>query len=565
MHLPNRESLHVEFKSERSKPIDDSTIINNVVAFANTQGGTLYLGIEDDGQVTGVSPQHRNIDQLAAFVFNNTVPPTPVRPSVVNIDGHSVVAITVDESSQLTCTKSGRVIHRVLRADGEPEIITMYPYEFISRLSSIKQYDYSAQPAPDASLDDLDPRARDLLREGIARTHADDQLLSLTDADFDGAIGLTVRDIRTGAATPTIAGIVTIGTQHALRQRVPSATATFQVMRDGKPITDETLRLPLVTMLPRIEELLTPWNKQTEVMLGLHHANYDDIDRGAFREAMLNAFCHRDYTILGPVRFQLDETGLTIANPGGFMRGVNLHNLLTTSPTPRNQQLADILKRCGYVERTGRGIDRIFARTVAAGRPLPDYSQSTPEEVVLLLRITEVDENFIRTVNALTDKRQSPLPIESLIVLAALRQYKALSPEDIKARTSLDRERVSMAISDLRALHAIEEQGKTYSMIGHETSIHPNETTVVTEFSQRNHRQSTQQVVQHVMDYMREKSSEDEPRPNGVSVSQIANHLGVSYATASRLLKRMLADGLISHQGAARKSRYYLKETKPLR
>ncbi|NEG54859.1 RNA-binding domain-containing protein [Bifidobacterium platyrrhinorum] len=560
MHLPSKESLHVEFKSERSGPIDDSTIINNVVAFANTRGGTLYLGVEDDGRVTGVSPQHRNISQLAAFVFNNTVPPTPVRPSVLNVDGHSVVAITVDESSQLTCTKSGRVIHRVLKADGEPEIITMYPYEFISRLSSIKQYDYSAQPAPGASLDDLDPRARDLLREGIARTHADDQLLSLTDADFDGAIGLTVRDIRTGAAMPTIAGIVTIGTQHALRQRAPSATATFQVMRDGKPVTDETLRLPLVTMLPRIEELLTPWNKQTEVMLGLHHANYDDIDRDAFREAMINAFCHRDYTILGPVRFQLDETGLTIANPGGFMRGVSLGNLLTTSPTPRNQQLADILKRCGYVERTGRGIDRIFARTVAAGRPLPDYSQSTPEAVVLLLRTTAVDEHFIRTVNALTDKRQSPLPIESLIVLAALRQYGALRSEDIRARTSLDQERVSVAISDLETLHAIEKQEKTYSMIGSGTSIQADETPAATGFPQWNPRRSSRQVVQNVMNYMREKSSKEGTRSNGVSVTQIADHLGVSYATASRLLKRMLADGLISHQGAARKSRYYLNK-----
>lgn len=54
-HIPSKEALRVEFKSERSGPIDDSVFIANVVAFANTSGGTLYLGVEDDGTVNGKS------------------------------------------------------------------------------------------------------------------------------------------------------------------------------------------------------------------------------------------------------------------------------------------------------------------------------------------------------------------------------------------------------------------------------------------------------------------------------------------------------------------------------
>ena len=541
LRIPAEESLRVKFKSERFGPIDDSVILTNVVAFANTSGGTLYLGVEDDGTPTGVSREHKNITQLAAFIFNNTVPPVQVRPAILTTsDDHLVVAVSVDESSQLTCMKNGRVVHRVLKANGEPEVVTMYPYEFVSRLSSIGSYDYSAQPAPEAVLSDLDPQARDMLREGITRTHADDEILSLSDADFDGALGLTTSQTRDGGTVPTIAGIVMIGTKQALAHRVPTAVATFQVMRDGSPVVDERLRMPLVRMFRRIEELLTPWNMQTEIMLGTQHANYDTYDSGAFREAVANAFCHRDYTIMAPVRFQLDEIGLTIANPGGFMRGVNFSNLLTVSPTPRNPRLADILKRCGYVERTGRGIDRIFARTVASGRPLPDYSQSTSEEVVLFLRNATVDESFVHLVNDLSTKRGAPLPAESLITLAALRQYGTMNEEELIKRTSLDRERVSLSLHDLLSLNAVITYSKDVYGPLNKKNRESNEQTVAQANSDR-----IIQILQLL--------------GGSASVPQIAKHYGKSYITTLRLLKRMESEGLVNHRGNTKTSEYFLQ------
>ncbi|MBW3079544.1 RNA-binding domain-containing protein [Bifidobacterium simiiventris] len=540
LQIPPKESLQVEFKSERSGPIDDSAIIANVVAFSNTSGGTLYLGVEDDGTPTGVSREHKNITQLAAYIFNNTVPPVQVRPAVLTGDGLHVVAISVDESSQLICMKNGRVVHRVLKANGEPEVVTMYPYEFVSRLSSIGSYDYSAQPAPEAVLTDLDPHARDTLREGIARTHSDDEMLSLSDADFDGALGLTTRQTRDGSVVPTIAGIVMIGTKQALIRRVPTATATFQVMRSGSPIVDERMRMPLVRMFSRIEELIAPWNTQTEIMLGTQHANYSAYDSGAFREAMANAFCHRDYTIMAPVRFQLDEAGLTVANPGGFMRGVNLGNLLTVSPTPRNPRLADILKRCGYVERTGRGIDRIFARTVVSGRPMPDYSQSTSEEVVLFLRNAAVDESFVRLVNKLSTDRNAPLPVESLITLAALHQHGTMNENELAKRTGLDRKRIAMSLQDLLSLGIVESYGQdVYGLAVNGRRKADNNQTA----EPANHDRIIQ-ILQTL--------------GGSASVPQIAKFYGKSYVTTLRLLKRMESEGLVRHRGSTRTSEYYI-------
>ena len=85
------------------------------------------------------------------------------------------------------------------------------------------------------------------------------------------------------------------------------------------------------------------------------------VERRAFREAAANAPTHRDYTRMGAVHVRLHDDALTVSNPGGFVEGVTLDNLLTTEPRPRNPRLADVFKRLGLVERTGRGVDLINA------------------------------------------------------------------------------------------------------------------------------------------------------------------------------------------------------------
>lgn len=161
---------------------------------------------------------------------------------------------------------------------------------------------------------------------------------------------------------------LTIGSVDAIHRSVPAASAVFQVMKGMSPkVNMDPFVLPLVDMFDRVGELMEPWNPSHEVMSGLIRVDLPDFDRGAFREAMINAFCHRDYARMGSVRFLVDDDGLTIANPGGFIEGVSEDNLLTAQPRSRNPQLALILKAAGYVERTGRGVDTIYAGSIAAG------------------------------------------------------------------------------------------------------------------------------------------------------------------------------------------------------
>ena len=76
--IPEHETIEIEFKSDIKK-LSDSDLIDAIVAFANTHGGDLYLGVEDDGTVTGLHEQHQDATQLSAFIANRTVPPISVR------------------------------------------------------------------------------------------------------------------------------------------------------------------------------------------------------------------------------------------------------------------------------------------------------------------------------------------------------------------------------------------------------------------------------------------------------------------------------------------------------
>ena len=118
----------------------------------------------------------------------------------------------------------------------------------------------------------------------------------------------------------------------------------------------------------------------------------------------------RGFARLGAVHIRLDDDGLTISNPGGFVEGVTLDNLLITEPRPRNPLLADTVNRLGLADRTGRGIDRIFEGVLRYGRPVPDYARSNAHSVVLRISNAQPDMAFMELV--IREEERSARPTE---------------------------------------------------------------------------------------------------------------------------------------------------------
>jgi ATP-dependent DNA helicase RecG len=443
--IPQQESLTVEFKSDQSR-FNDRDLVATVVCLANTDGGVLYLGVEDDGTITGTHPQRQTSAALTALIANRTNPPISVRINILQEEGHTVTAIEVPKSPRLVATSDGLLQRRRLQADGTPQCVPFYPHEFVSRQSSLGLLDHSANPVMGATLDDLDPLERQRLRQMIERFSGDATLIGLTDDELDGALGL-VRAVD-GQRVPTVAGLLLIGKESALRDHLPTHEVAFQVL-DGTDVrVNDFYRTPLLKTFERILEQFEARIEEEEMQWGLFRVAIPTYDPRAFREALVNAIVHRDYSVLGTVFVRLQSDTLSISNPGGFVEGVTLDNLLVVEPKPRNPALADAIKRIGLAERTGRGVDLIFQGLLRYGRPEPDYSGSDTSTVQVVLSSTEADLPFYKMIIDEENRTQSPISLDALIVLSRLRKEKrvdiatatrAIQKTDATARSILER------------------------------------------------------------------------------------------------------------------------------
>ncbi len=461
-HLPATETLTVEFKSDL-KRLPDDELAAALVCLANSEGGELWLGVEDDGTPTGLHAAHRNLAGLPGLVAARTSPSLNVTVEALELAGLRVARIAVGRSVSDVATTTGKYLRRRLKPDGTPECVALLPHERSSRASHFGLVDASAQAVAGATLADLDPLERERLRQTVQQYGGDRVLLELDDEALDGALGFTTRN-EAGLRVPTLTGLLVIGREAALREKVPTHEFAFQVLAREAVAFNEFRRFPLLKALDWLETNFRPYNPEKEIQVGLFRVPVPKVDMGAFREALANALVHRDYHRLSAVHVRLDDDGLTISNPGGLVEGVTLGNLLTTEPRPRNRALADAMKRIGIVERSGRGVDKIYRGMLRFGRPEPDYSRTDGNSVILRLATVAADEVFLQLVVE-HEGRQSgdPLPIDSLIALAVLREHKRLNAEELAQHIQRDTTRARRTLEQLLEAGLVEAHGNTRS------------------------------------------------------------------------------------------------------
>ena len=97
--IPLKENLNVEFKSDKNL-LPDGELIDAVVGMTNAKGGTLFLGVEDDGKITGVHPKHADETGVVALIANKTRPSITVQAELILEESHQVLRIQVPMRSK---------------------------------------------------------------------------------------------------------------------------------------------------------------------------------------------------------------------------------------------------------------------------------------------------------------------------------------------------------------------------------------------------------------------------------------------------------------------------------
>ncbi len=139
------------------------------------------------------------------------------------------------------------------------------------------------------------------------------------------------------------------------------------------------------------------------------------------REAILNAAAHRDYREAGSVFIRQYARRIEIVSPGGFAGGVSADNILDKQ-FPRNRRIAESFLRCGLVERSGQGVNRMLIEAVTDSKALPDYSRSDDYEVFLQMRGEVQDSAFVKFLAHLPPEKKSALLSQHYLTLDLLRR-----------------------------------------------------------------------------------------------------------------------------------------------
>lgn len=441
------ESLDREFKSDRRR-INDREIYEEVVAFANTSGGILLIGVEDDGTMSGAKPRHdKTTDplKLQSAIFNNTVPNINTRISLVPVENGVVLAIEVDQYPEPCATSEGKSLHRTIRADGKPQTVPFYPRDQRSRRVDLGLLDFSAQTIEDVSFGCLDPLEFERLRQTIVRLRGDRSLLELSNEEIAKALRLV--ESRDGQLVPNVAGLLLLGKEDVLRDKIPTHSVHFQVFDDQSNVrVNDVFRYPLIRLLFEVESRFSARVEEGEVSVGFYRVPIPDYSLDGFREAVNNAVLHRDYTRLDAVYVQWYRDHILITSPGGLPPGITIDNILVHEPKSKNPLLAEAFKRIGIIEQTGRGVDKIFMGQLRYGRPPPDYSRSDVTGVRVELPGGRGSKQFTAFVYDL-DRKGNRLDIDELMIISALKSEalvdsksagKIIQKDSAKARVVLE-------------------------------------------------------------------------------------------------------------------------------
>ncbi|GMA16998.1 ATP-dependent DNA helicase RecG [Deinococcus metallilatus] len=378
------------------------------VGLANARGGTVLVGADaPKAQGTG----ERDAGELHPLMVTHAIFELSGGRLTVNVQhwrqpgGGKVLAVFVPQAPYVLAAPDGAV----LAWDGS-HLVPVTPAES----EPIAQQDYTAVVPPDASLADLDPHEVARLR-GLGQKGG---LGHLPDLDFLRELGLLLPS--GGALRPTLAGILLAGTPAALKAHVPQAEVCFYHHQtpDVEFQFREDLLRPIPALLTRLAELIQARNRFTPVQVGLFRIEVWDQDEAVYREALLNALTHRDYTLRDAVHVHHYPDRLEIMNPGGLPGGITPGNILRHQPKRRNPLLAEVLARLGLVERAGVGVDKMYGLMLRHGKEPPEYT-TYPDAVTLALHSPGFDAEFVRFVARKQEEMQT-LSLDMLIVLSLL-------------------------------------------------------------------------------------------------------------------------------------------------
>ncbi len=357
---------------------DPLPIAETLVAFANTGGGTLVLGMDDEGQLAGFYGEEDAGDALQA-ALRLCKPAVRTEWDFQPLPGGGVTLLRVERGSSLHSLSDGRVL---VRRGPANDILTGEELDHLA--TSRPQGDFEVQPVSGAARSDLDENViDDYLERREARTPRQNVLPKDKLLQQIGAL--------TEERTPTVSGILLFGKEPQLF--LPHSRAIFVKFADTSPRGPggsfgygrrEEFNGPLPQIIDRAWRVIWEEMDKRAVVKGLTRVEETEYPASAVREALVNAVAHRDYRLTGrSIEIRMYTDRLEITSPGGLPAHITLDNIVEEHYS-RNPRLVNGLYQWGYIEELGLGIDRMIEDMVQGGYQPPNF-EAKPHRFSVIL------------------------------------------------------------------------------------------------------------------------------------------------------------------------------------
>ncbi|PIS35959.1 MAG: transcriptional regulator [Nitrospirae bacterium CG08_land_8_20_14_0_20_52_24] len=273
--------------------------------------------------------------------------------------------------------------------------------------------DFSAEICPKAKLDDLDPTAVEVLRKLWQKKSPNQDIVARSTEQL-----LADAELVMGGRL-TYAALILFGTREALGRRLGQAEIVFEYRSNevpGPAADRREFRQGFFPVLDELWKLINLRNDLQHFQQGLFIWDVPTFNERAVREAVLNAVSHRDYRSSGSVFVRQFPRRIEIVSPGGFPAGITRENVLWQQ-NPRNRRIAEVLGKCGLVERAGQGFDLIYRECIRQSKPLPDFTHTDDHSVWLTLHGEIQDPEFLRFLEQIGQERTASFTTEDFLAI----------------------------------------------------------------------------------------------------------------------------------------------------
>lgn len=404
--MESAEDEHLEFK-EAKNSYEFEELVKYSAAMANEGGGKFILGITDKKPRRVVGSQaFLNLDRTKAGL---------VEQLRLRIDAE---AVTFSEGRVVVFDVPSRAVGYPVQYKGAywmragESIMPMTP-DRLKRIFDESGPDFSAEVCLGANVSDLDAAAISRFRALWQRKSGNEALDHLSDAQL-------LQDAELLAGHDVVyAALVLLGSPPAVSRFLAQAETIFEYRSSEASVPFQQRVEFRRGFFLFMDELWDAVNRRNEVQHfqdGLFIWDIPTFNESAVREAILNAVSHRDYRLAGSVFVRQYPRKLEIISPGGFPAGITSENVLYRQ-APRNRRIAEVFAKCGLVERSGQGVNRMFEVCIKEGKLRPDFSGTDNYQVSLTLLGEVEDPQFLRFLEKIGKERLASFTTQDLLVV----------------------------------------------------------------------------------------------------------------------------------------------------